>query len=82
MTEADAGYPAAVAQAARDFPNSAEIQRINLALHAESEDKVTYLTRYVAAQFPNVQEHLSGRYRLDDFMAALKNELDAKAPKK
>ncbi|MCS3810321.1 hypothetical protein [Xanthomonas sp. 4461] len=81
LAETDAGYSAAVAQAARDFPNSAEIQRINLVLHAESDDKVAYLMRYVAAQFPSVREHLSGRYRLDDFMAALKNELDAPVPK-
>ncbi len=82
LTEANAGYSTALAQAARDFPNSAEIQRLNLVLHAKSDDKVTYLMRYVAAQFPNVQEHLSGRYRLDDFMAALKNELKVSAPKK
>ncbi|MEA5126515.1 hypothetical protein [Xanthomonas floridensis] len=82
LAETDTGYSAALAQAARDFPNSAEIQRLNLVLHAESDDKVTYLMRYVAAQFPNVQEHLSGRYRLDDFMAALKNELDVSVPKK
>lgn len=74
LAETDPDYQRVVAEAARDFPDSTELQRLNLALHGESSDGLTYLMRYVASQFPNVEEHLTGRYRLNDFMAALKNE--------
>lgn len=74
LAETDPDYQHAVAEAARDFPDSTELQRLNLVLHSGPSDGLTYLMRYVASQFPNVEEHLTGRYRLNDFMAALKNE--------
>ncbi|MCC8620812.1 hypothetical protein [Xanthomonas vesicatoria] len=77
LAETDPDYQRVVAEAARDFPDSTELQRLNLALHSASSDRLTYLMRYVASQFPNVAEHLTGPYRLSDFMAALKNESGA-----
>ncbi|MCW1983641.1 hypothetical protein FHY25_004014 [Xanthomonas arboricola] len=74
LAETDPGYKTVVADAARDFPHSTELQLLNLRLHSESSDKLDYLMRYVASQFPNVREHLTGPYRLNDFMSALKNE--------
>jgi len=69
-------YQQMVEQAAKDFPNSVKIQRLNLTLHNQSEAKAKFLMKYVAAEFSNVKNHLLGPYRLNDFMASLEYEID------
>lgn len=66
-----------VESAALQFPNSVKIQSANLMLHHQSDRRQISLMRYVAAQFANVNDHMFGKFRLNDYMASLEYEMNA-----
>lgn len=68
-------YSSALADAANDFPHSVRIQRDNLSLNYNSDKKIDFLAKFVAAQFANVSHHLGAPDRLGNFMTSLKNEM-------
>jgi len=70
-------YPSDLESAANDFPNSVKIQRENLSLNYNSDKRLDYLAKFVAAQFANVNNHLRGPDRLNNFMTSLESEINS-----
>jgi len=68
-------YKKTIEDAALDFPNSIKIQRTNLVLNSKTEKKLPSLAKFVAAQFANVSDHITGPDRLNNFMWSLESEL-------
>lgn len=69
-------YPSDLESAANDFPNSVKIQRDNLSLNYNSDKRLDCLAKFVAAQFANVNNHLRGPDRLNNFMTSLESEIN------
>ncbi len=57
-----------------DFPTSITISDLNYSLLNPKSKQA--LAQFVAAQFTNVKNNWAGPYRLSDFMASLKHEMD------
>lgn len=77
IPQTDQEFHQSVVEAAVDFPNSVRIQAANMILHPLPEDKLAFLAKYIAAQFANVKDHLSGPDRLNNFMHLLESEVSA-----
>lgn len=77
ITTTDPEFRDAVEAAAVQFPNSAIIQKAYLTLHQQSELRERALMKYVAAEFANVKNSLRSKFRLSDYMASLKHEMEA-----
>ena len=67
-------YISALNEALEDFPLSATLSQHRLII--EKEQKEDALIKFIASQFANVKNNWSGPYRLNDYMASLKYELD------
>lgn len=69
-------YARLLDEALADFPNSAMLNKLKLGRVVGGPDHEQAMIAYVAAEFANVKENWKGPYRLHDFMASLKHELD------
>ena len=67
-------YISALNEALEDFPLSATLSQYRLIV--ETEHKEDAFIKFAASQFANVKNNWSGPYRLNDYMASLKYELD------
>lgn len=70
-------YTSDLESAANDFPHSVRIQKDNLSLNYNSDKRLVYLAKFVAAQFANVSDHLRGPDRLNNFMTSLESEINS-----
>lgn len=61
-------------EALEDFPLSASLNKYRLSVEMQNKEDV--LLKFVASQFANVKNNWSGPYRLNDYMASLRNELE------
>jgi len=71
----DAGFAADLELALGDFPNSAVLTGIMLAVSKGSKERPIHLMRFVAAQFVETANNRQTEYRLNDFMESLAKEL-------
>ncbi|WP_144395074.1 tetratricopeptide repeat protein [Pleionea sediminis] len=61
-------------EALKDFPLNASLNQYRLAIEVKNKEEA--LLKFVASQFANVKNNWSGPYRLNDYMASLRYELD------
>ncbi|OZG71567.1 hypothetical protein BTA51_19995 [Hahella sp. CCB-MM4] len=70
-------YPSVLEDALEDFPLSQMLNKLKLAdAPPDKSVKREALIDFVASQFPDVKNNWKGPYRLNDFMASLRYELD------
>ncbi len=67
-------FASALQQALADFPDSPMLNKLRLS--HETSDRRDALISFVASQFSDVRNNWKGPYRLNDFMASLRHELD------
>ncbi|MGI0119367.1 tetratricopeptide repeat protein [Zooshikella sp. RANM57] len=67
-------YESVFKEALEDFPLSIRLNQYRLSI--DTKNKKDALLKFVASQFANVKNNWSGPYRLNDYMASLRHELD------